>query len=200
MTEEVIIKAKPKMQKGEDQKKIDQMDQNFQEYSENLKQMSLDRANSGAKKEDSEPQTQLSQKEIEKTNDIYLKPRRTFPPKEKFNEEFRDDYNFRKEYVQFIAENKEIVGESMEFWTKPFPGVAAEEWEIPPNRPVWGPRYLAERVKKCAYHRFTMKDNVTQHSGMGSFYGQMAVDTLVQRLDAVPVSTRKSIFMGASGF
>ena len=32
------------------------------------------------------------------------------------------------------------------------------------------------------------------------YYGSMAVDTTIQRLDALPVSTNKSIFMGASSF
>jgi len=35
---------------------------------------------------------------------------------------------------------------------------------------------------------------------MGQYYGSMAVETTVNRLDAIPVSDRKSVFMGASGF
>ncbi len=46
-----------------------------------------------------------------------------------------------------------------------------------------------------------MQDSkVTGADGMGQYYGAMAADKTVQRLDARPVSTRKSIFMGASSF
>jgi len=59
--------------------------------------------------------------------------------------------NFQKEYVQFIAENKEIIGETIEIWTRPFGGMPAEFWKVPVNKPVWGPRYLAEQIKRCYY-------------------------------------------------
>lgn len=77
----------------------------------------------------------------------------------------------------------------------------AEFWRVPTNKPVWGPRYLAEQIKGCVYHRLTMKQNViTESSGYGQMYGALAVDTTVQRLDARPVTKRSSIFMGAGGF
>ena len=41
---------------------------------------------------------------------------------------------------------------------------------------------------------------LTAGDGYGQYYGAMAVDTIVQRLDAHPVTKRKSLFMGASGF
>jgi len=31
---------------------------------------------------------------------------------------------------------------------KPFPGMPAEEWAIPTNKPINGPRYVAEQIKK----------------------------------------------------
>ena len=46
-----------------------------------------------------------------------------------------------------------------------------------------------------------MKNTVTEHTGAGQMYGQIAADTTMQRLDARPASTgRKSIFMGANSF
>ena len=108
---------------------------------------------------------------------------------------------FAKEYVYFEAENKEVIGETLQFWTKPFAGIPAEEWKVPVNKPVWGPRYVAERIKGCSYHRLTMDETQsTGTDGRGQYYGQMAVDSVIQRLDARPASTRKSIFMGAGGF
>ena len=98
-----------------------------------------------------EPQTKISQSDIAKSKDVYLKPAKTIGSKERFNEKFREDYNFSKEYVQFIAENKECIGETTELWTKPYPGLPAEFWQVPSNKPVWGPRYLAERIKGCAH-------------------------------------------------
>lgn len=182
------------------QKELDQVEKQFEAFDENIKTMTMDRMNE-APKQEAEPQTKIAQKDIEKSGDVYLKPFKTIGCREKFNEKFRDMYNFDKEYVQFIAENLEIIGETIELWTRPYPGVSAEFWKIPVNKVVWGPRYLAEQIKRAAYHRLTMQQNVTTGAdGMGQYYGSMTVDTKVQRLDARPVSTRKSIFMGAVNF
>jgi hypothetical protein len=129
-----------------------------------------------------------------------LKPKRTIGCRDKFNEAYREQYNFDKEYVKFIGENKEIIGENIEIWTRPYGGMPAEMWEVPVNTPVWGPRYLAEQIKRKFYHRLIMKQNVVSSDGIGQMYGQMAVDTTVPRLDARPVSTHKSVFMGAVNF
>lgn len=145
---------------------------------------------------------EISQKDIEKSKDIYLKPKRQVSSKEKFNERFREDYNFQSEFVNFIAEHKEIIGDDIVgLWTKPFPGMPAQEWDVPVGKPVWGPRYLAEKIHRSKYHRLKMAQNVTTGAdGMGQYFGSLAVDTIVQRLDAIPVSKRKSIFMGAHAF
>lgn len=181
------------------QKELDKVAAQFDRFNEDVKSLTLDRLNE-APKEESIQQTQLSQKEIQKNNDLYLKPKRSVSCKEKFNEAHREDYNFAKEYVNFIAENKEIIGETIDLWTRPFPGMPAEEWEVPSNKPVWGPRYLAEQIKKCTYHRLTMQDRPVNSDGMGTYYGTMVADTIIQRLDAHAVNQRKSVFMGASGF
>src|SRR5574337_233259 len=136
MTEEVV-KAKPVSTKSASQKEMDNMEKNFQEFSDSVKDMTMDRMNK-APKEDSEQQTKLSQKELNNSKDIYLKPKRSLSSPEKFNDKYRKDYDFAKEYVCFIAENKEIIGEDLTLWTKPFAGMPAEEWEIPVNKPVWG--------------------------------------------------------------
>lgn len=148
-----------------------------------------------------EPQTKLSQKDIEKSKDIYLKPSNMVPSKEKFNEKFRDEYNFDKEYVNFIAEHKEVIGDTIELWTKPYPGLPAEFWKVPSNKPVWGPRYLADQIKRKIYRRLKSEQStITAMDGMGQYNGHLVVDTAIQRLDAYPVSSRKSLFMGANSF
>ena len=122
--------------------------------------------------------------------------------KDKFNEKFRESYNFQKEFVCFEAENHEIIGEEIDIWTRPFGGMAAEEWKVPVNIPVWGPRYLAEQIKRKSYHRLVMKENqITGSDQKGhQYFGSMAADSTIQRLDARPVSQRKSVFISDKGF
>lgn len=188
-------KAKPKIQETE----MEKLEKQFDHFDNQVKEMTQDRMNLAPKLE-IEPQTKLSSSEIDKSHDVYLKPQRSIGSREKFNESYRDSYNHDKEYVQFIAENNEVKGEMIELWTKPYAGMPAEMWKVPVGKPVWGPRYLAEQIKRCLYHRLKMEDRVTGSEGGNTYYGQMAVDTTVQRLDARPVSTRKSVFMGANNF
>ena len=191
---------KPKLTNSYAQKELDKADKSFEKFDEEVKAMTQDRMNA-APKEDVELQTKLSSDQVSKSKEIYLKPEKNFMCRAKFNERFRDEYNFKKEYVHFIAENREIIGEAIELWTKPFAGVPTEFWRGRVNKPVWGPRYLAERIKECSYHRLKMDQAmISSADGMGQYYGSMAVDTTVQRLDAIPVSDRKSVFMGASSF
>jgi hypothetical protein len=197
--------ARPKVNSAS-QKELDKVEAQCERFDEEVKALTMDRLSATPREETEEPK--VSQKQIDKNNGLYLKPKRSmFPPPHpktgeivKFNEKFRDEYNFKKEYVNFIFENKEIVGETTTVWTKPYPGIPAEEWEIPTNKPVWAPRYLAEQIKRKFYHRLKMEDRPTGGDGNAQYYGAMAVDTTVQRLDAHPVNNRKSIFMGASGF
>lgn len=196
---EQSLTSKPEVSSQLAQKELDKVEKQFETFNNEVKSLTLDRMNE-APKVDSEQQTKLSSKEIQKSNEIYLKPKRSISCKEKFNENFRSDYNFAKEYVNFVAENKEIIGETIDMWTRPFPGMPAEEWEVPTNKPVWGPRYLAEQIKKCTFHRLVMQDRPIGSDHAGAYYGTMVADTTVQRLDAHPVNQRKSVFMGASGF
>jgi hypothetical protein len=176
---------------------MEMAEKQLENFESQVKDLTLDRMNTAPVKE-VEPQTKLSQQDIERSKEIHLKPKRTIPchPKDKFNENFREKYNFAKEYVHFMAENKEVIGETITCWTRPFGGLPAEEWDVPANKPVWGPRYLAEQIKACKYHRLSMVDTVTQNSHAGQFFGTMVVDNTIQRLDAIPVSPKKSIFMG----
>jgi hypothetical protein len=191
---QVSTRKRPKVEGRFANEELDKADAQFEAFDKQVKDLTLDRMKA-APLDEKEPQTKLSQKEIANSKDIYLKPRRTVSSREKFNEDYREQYNFAKEYVQFIAENKEIIGENIELWIKKFPGLPAEEWVIPVNKPVWGPRYLAEQIKNCQYSRMTMKqDVVTSDDGYGKYYGTMVVDTKIQRLDAYPVRGQHSIF------
>jgi hypothetical protein len=186
---------KPTNMNSASEKELVKAQKQFDEFEVSIKEMTMDRM-AAAPKEETEPQAKLSQKEIAAKKENYLKPIRIISCKEKFNEKYRADYNFQKEYVNFIAQNNELIGECIEAWTKPFPGIPAEEWKVPVNTPVWGPRYLAEQIKRKTYHRLVMKETPTESVGAGVMYGKMAVDTTIQRLDAHPVTQKKSVFMG----
>jgi hypothetical protein len=181
------------------ERELDKVQKQLDAFEGQVKDLTMDRMNETPKAE-LEPQTKIAASDISKTKDIYLKPKRAIGSKEKFNEKYREKYNFDKEYVHFIAENKEIIGETIDMWTKPYAGLPAEWWEIPVNKPVWGPRYLAEQLKRKYYHRLKTEDRPVSSEGGMTYMGQMVVDTTIPRLDAHPVSSRKSIFMGSSGF
>ena len=200
VAQEARPRGRPKAQNSLAATEMDKAEKQFDQFTEQVQSMTLDRMNEAPKLE-TEPQTKLSQNEIARSKDIYLKPFKTIGTREKFNENFRASWEFDKEYVHFTAENKEIIGETIEMWTKPYAGIPAEFWKVPVNKPIWGPRYLAEQIKRCSYHRLKMDESQTVGSdGRGVYYGQMAVDNTIQRMDAMPVSSRKSIFLGASGF
>lgn len=190
---------KPKVSSS-GEKELEKAAKSFEAFDDSVKKMTLDRMNE-APKQETEMQTKMSQNQIANSKDIYLKPDKEVSCREKFNETFRAAWEFDKEYVQFIAEHKEIIGEVIEKWTKPYAGVSAMFWKVPVNKPVWGPRYLAEEIKRCNYHRLKMdQTTMSGGDGYGQYYGAMAVDTIVQRLDAHPVNKKKSIFMSGSGF
>lgn len=190
---------KPKVNSAGAQE-LEKAKENIDQFEQSIKDLTMDRMNM-APKQETEPQTKLSTTQLRSIPDHYLKPKRSIGAREKFNEKYRTQYEYDKVYVAFIAEHSELRGEAIEIWTKPFAGMPAEEWAVPTNTPVWGPRYLAEQIKRKYYHRLIMKEDVrTGATGAGTFYGQMAADTTVQRLDARPVNaTRKSVFMGADG-
>lgn len=174
---------------------MDRAQEQFDQWDDQVKQVTA--ARDQEQPPETEKQTKLSSREIRKSNDITLKPLKKISSKEQFNEKFREKYDFAKQYVHFIAENREVIGENIEVWTKKFPGVAAEFWEVPVNKPVWGPRYLAEQIKAKFYRRLkTEEGTITGHDTTGQYYGAMVVDTMNQRLDAFPVNDKRSVFVG----
>lgn len=201
VSQEARPRGRPKAQNSLAATEMDKAEKQFDAFEAQVKELTLDRMNE-APKEEIESQAQLSQKDIARSKDIYLKPDKTIGCREKFNENFRAAYEFDKEYVHFTAQNNELIGETIEMWTKPFAGIPAQFWKVPVNKPVWAPRYVAEQIKRRSHHRLVMNESTGQigADGAGKYYGQMAVDTTIQRLDAFPVSSRKSIFLGASGF
>lgn len=175
---------------------LKKLDDQFTEFDNQVKNLTMDEMNKAPTPE-VEAQTKLSSKEIDKMQGIVLKPNRSIGVRDKFNDKFRSSYEFDKEMVNFIAEHKEIIGENIEIWTRPYGGMPAEYWVVPTNKPVWGPRYLADQIKRKKYHRLRMNEDVHPTGSDFAFSGSAVVDSTIQRLDAHPVSTNRSIFMGA---
>lgn len=178
------------------QRELDKAEKKFEEFNESCKELTQDKMAS-APKEEREPQTKLSEREKQALDGVWLKPEKVIScGDQKFNEKFRQSYEFDKEYVAFIAEHHEIIGDTIEIWTRPYGGLPAEMWKVPTNKKCYGPRYLAEQIKKCRYTRLSTEDNVTGSDHMGKYFGTLVAEKQIQRLDATPVSDRKSIFMG----
>lgn len=155
------------------------------------------------KKEELEPQHRLSNTEIQKKPEIYLKPERTLNDAQKFNEKWAAEWEFQKEYVNIIAQHNELIGEVIEMWTHPFGGKGASFWKVPTNKPIWVPRFVAEQIKRKSYIRQVTGENVENTTSLGSnmrYWNNVVSETSVQRLDAHPVAAKKSIFMGSGGF
>lgn len=189
------MKDKPNVNEQglEELKKVEKQ---IKTYQEQLKELRLDKSDLSKLKEE-EPQTKMSTRQAQAADALVLKPIRTISRKSNFNEKFIDEYNHAAEPVRFIAENKMIIGEKIELWTGEFGGKALEFWEVPVNKVVIGPRYLADRIAKCRHSIFVMEKTVNSADGMGQYYGSMAVEQVVNRLDAKPVSSKKTLFMSS---
>ena len=184
-------------------KELTKIDDQFENYNDELKSLGND-INSKPRALETEPQTKISQNEIAESAKLpgtYLKPSRIIMSQQKFNEKFRKDREYDSEYVYFIAEHKELIGEKIEMWTKPYGGMPYEFWEIPTNKPIWAPRYVAEQIKGSSYRRLkTNEHQITGNNAVGQTTGQLIAESTIQRLDALPQTTRKSIFMGVETF
>jgi hypothetical protein len=201
------MREKPEAKNSAAAKELDKAQSQFEAFEQNIKDLTMDAMNKAPNME-MEEQTKLSQAELEKKKRVYLKPVRSFGPgvnpktgqMEKFNEKFRAEYEFAKEYVEFIAENIEIIGETIKMSLKKFPGTNLDHWEIPVNTPIWAPRMVAERLTECGYHVLKMEDKTIGSDALGTYHGTMVAKNTVQRMNARPVSSRKSLFMGAANF
>lgn len=189
---------KPKVD-SEGKKELDKVQEQFDEYKEQVDTLTMDRMNL-APKQDVEPIHKISNKDLDKNDAMYLKPFSTVsvPPKEKFNERFRKSYEYDCERVEFTAEHRELIGETIEMWMKPYGGMPAEFWKIPTGKKINAPRYIFEKLRRTGYHRLRMDESKqTNSDGTGTFYGQMVVDNYVPRLDAHIVPPKRTVYMGA---
>lgn len=191
---------KPKPRSGLAERELDKAEQQFEAFDQSIKDLTQDAMNKAPMLEQ-EPQTKLSQNQIANSQDLYLKPKRSISSKEPFNEKFRDAYLYDKQTVSFICENKEIIGESINLWSKPYAGLPAEYWEVPTGKPVKAPRYLAEQIRKCTYHQLTMNEQeVVARDSSVEYCGRMVASKTVSRLTAEPVTNARSVFVSSNIF
>lgn len=177
---------KPKVN-SKGQEELDKVQEQFEHFDEQVKSLSLDTMNKAPILE-TEQQTKLSDREMKKTDADYIKPARSMACREKFNERYRADWERDRKYVKVLVENLEIIGEKVETWTRPYAGIPAEFWQVPVNKPVYVPLYLAKQLSECKYHRLIMDEtkNISA-DGMGTYYGSMAVKDIRRRIDCRPV-------------
>lgn len=184
------------------EQELDRLDGQFKEFEDQVKSFDINTL-AKAPKEETEPQTKMSQNEIASAlqKPLYLKPAKSIGSPQKFNEKFRDQWEYAKQYVPFIAEHNEVKGDTIEIWTRRYAGTPAEFWQVPVNKPVMGPRYLAEQIRSRCYRRLVMDESKkTGSDGMGTWYGAMVAETTINRLNANPVTNKRSIFVGDSAF
>lgn len=168
-------------------KELERADEQFKAFDDQVKSLTVDEV-AKATLHETEPQTKLSDREANKMDAPVIKPSRTMSCKNKFNERFRAEYEEDRQLVKCIAENNEVKGETIELWTKFYPGVPAEFWQVPVGKPVYLPKYVAKRLSECEYHRFVMEDSInTGTDGMGTYHGALAVKETRRRLDCRPV-------------
>jgi hypothetical protein len=178
-------------------KQLESIERQINQQEDQIKSLTLDETNKSPVLEQ-ESSMQLSQKELAKKPDVYIKPTRTLAPgrKEKFLDAWKSEYESRKQYVEYTVENNEVIGEDVTLWSKPYPGLPMEEWVLPTNKPIWIPKYVAEQVQNCRYHKFIMDKTPVNTTGEATYYGAMQVKNTVNRLDAKVVDKRPRVFMG----
>lgn len=177
---------KPDVSSGFAQRELDKAEAQFEKFDTEVKNLTLDRMNE-APKEEKAP-LEVAKKDLYKDG-LYIKPVRSISSKEQFNEKFREAHSKAWEYVKCQATNGEIIGEKIELWNKKFAGDPATFWQIPVGISIYIPRMIAKQISDCKYHRLRMEQNtVTENSGGMQYYGSLAVDSTVQRMDCVPVN------------
>lgn len=187
---------------------IDGFSAKLEEHHDKFMSTKHDMTDSSSGKVASEPQHRLSQNEISNMSKIYLKPYKIAPCRDKFNEKFRADWEFKKEIVCFIAQHNELKGEEIDIVTRPMGGIDGMHWKVPTNKPVYGPRYLAEQIKKKSYIRYVAQNpNQARNAQENIPIGHMGIDytdmigaEVVNRMDAFPVTNSKSVFLSEKTF
>lgn len=127
------------------------------ELTEEMSQLTVDKINEIA------PEPTLDELKLtakQKASDegvIFVEPKRKFKGLGKLPEKLKREHARAWEYVKGIYENYVVNNEPVRFWHNgDFPGDPDCLWEIPSNKPVYVPRFIAKHLEECQkYHQFT---------------------------------------------
>src|SRR5665213_2096435 len=90
------------------EKELDKAQAQFDAFDENVKSLTLDHMNN-LPVEASEAKHKLTQNQIADAKDIYIQPFKTIASRDKFNENYREDYTYAMEWVYITAQNNMIL-------------------------------------------------------------------------------------------
>ena len=177
--------ARPPKVNSLGEKQLQQAEKQLEKFTEEVKELAS--SDSSPTIRETEPQTKLSSKEVAKTDAPYIRPSRVICSKETFNENFRREYEEAKKYVKCIVENNEIRGDIVETWVKKFPGMPAEFYQVPVNKPIYLPRMVADHLASRFYTRFSMADKSPTEIREGEPMQTMVAKEQIRRIDCRPV-------------
>ena len=149
----------PRLRSAEANKELDKVAGQFEKIEQGISAMAKEDITKIPRQE-SESQTKLSKKEIDRFDAPVIKYVKAFAPAKKsvLPDKWKAQRDHDWELVKVICENKEIIGESIELWNHKWPGDLWTFWVIPTNTPVYIPRTVAKQIHECHYLRRVMKD------------------------------------------
>jgi len=163
--------------------------ENMIENQRNLNEFNQERVNEVAPKPiESEPQ-ELTLKQIAKNENVqYIEPKKQIKGLGILPDSLKKEHAFMWEYVKGIFENRAIVGETLKFWLKLYPGDPDCLWEIPANRPVYVPRMVAKTIDETMiYHKFDYIQKDTSRMAKNNFAEEFSVVETVRRGEFRPI-------------
>ena len=100
------------------------------------------------------PQTQVTKSFSQNVKKIVADKKITLKCNVKITEQMKKERDYGWEYVEGIFENRFAIGETLTFWSNPFPGDPYAEWSVPSNVAVAVPRWLANHLNTRKYIEF----------------------------------------------
>jgi hypothetical protein len=171
------------MSKISKQQELDRIDNEMGALQDQMKTLTVDESSKAALREE-EPQSCLSRREIKQSNAPMIKPSKSFPARGKPIAKLEAEHKRAWEYVTVIAENKEVLGEMIEFWLSKFPQDPINYWQLPVNVAIQVPYHVAEHIaKNCQYTVYKMADRDPRSLGHGDFAQTMVIEERRRRLD-----------------
>lgn len=169
------------------EQELDKVEEQLDAFNDKVKELSAEPAKLEAK--EVEPQVKFSNREINKDAKVIM-PAKTIGRRDKFNEDFRSEFNEMKQRINCIVEHIEQPGALVESWTGPWGGYQCEFWQVPVNTPVNIPKYLAKRLAACNWNILSMDEGqIRESTNEGKFYGAPVYKDVRRRIDCRPAGS-----------